>query len=101
MPDTLSPVIKVDVAAAQVHVPAPQVINNFTQEPTVVNVTTPDVRVDNVVKYHPPEFSPHFDVTLPSPDVTVHLPARQTVTKTMRDNDGNLTGSTSVEKDVD
>lgn len=84
----------------------PEQKNVIEIPPTVINITSPEIKfpaapkieVKNEVR------SPDVHVAAPvvnvTPAIEVKLPARQTITKVHNDKDGNITGSTAIEHDI-
>ena len=88
------------------HIAAPEV--RLEQAPAVVQVTAPEVRIENHLEPTPVTVENRVKPTpvtirneQPPAEVNVHLPARQTTTTVSRDALGRLTGATQTETDVE
>jgi hypothetical protein len=91
------PDVKLEIPAPVVHVAAPDVHVDVH----VPEAAPPTIKVDvaaPVVHVAAPEV--HVEATLPAPEITVSLPARKTETTVTRDKNGEMTGSTSLERDA-
>jgi len=86
--ETPAPQVDVHVEAPNIEVPAPVVNVQNNVEPTPVNV---DVQ--------PPNVAIHNEVQ--PAEVKVSLPKRQSETTVVRDGDGNIKRSTTIEQDIE
>lgn len=117
-PPQAAPTFNLSLPASVVNVAPP----NVTVEPAVVNVAPPNVTVEPaavtvnvepgaapvvnvepaaVVVHVEPQPAPIVNVEVQPADVTVSLPTRETTSKIVRDEQGNILRVTQTEKTVD
>lgn len=93
----VQPIINLNVAAAE----APSVTLEAVHHHHI-SVAAAEAAHTQVDVHVPPAAAPviNFEATLPAPDVHVAWPVRETRTTIQRDDSGEMTGSTAIEKSV-
>lgn len=95
------PATTVNIEATRIdnHIPAPEIINQVSVEPTPIEVRAGDIY--NQIDVEPTPITAEVNIDVPPPEVKVSLPARRTVGTIERDSNGNITRTEQVETDAD
>ena len=96
-----TPATTVNIEATRIdnHLPAPEIINQVSVEPTPIEVRAGDIY--NQIDVEPTPITAEVNIDVPPPEVKVSLPARKTVGTIERDANGNITRTEQVETDAE